>query len=133
METKWLGRLLLALCFCSPLLAQDTVPTGSNPGDMLSQSISDLMTLQSEMESLNESILKLNNELATSQGELSLLKASLFAYQSRADQLLKRSKELLRICADFKKSSDFNRLVWWVGIPVALVGGLTIGYYAWGR
>ncbi len=133
METRWPLKLLLALFLASPCLGQDTPQAGSNPGDMLNQSINDLMSLETELTSLNELILKLNNELATSQGELSLLKASLSAYQNRADQLLKRSKELLRICADFKTSSTFNQTVWMVGIPVAIIGGLAAGYYLGGR
>lgn len=130
---KCFGVLLFGLFLSLPLLGQDTAQAGLNSGDILSQSIDELLSLEIELTSLNASILKLKNELMTSQDELSLLKASLFAYQSRVEQLLKRSKELLKICEGYKKSSAFNFTVWAVGIPAALVGGLAIGYYIGGR
>ncbi len=132
MATRKFGLLFLLLsCVLSSAWSvepsADGQPASEQVGNLLDDSLKNLQEIESELVRLNNDSLKLKDLLTASQADSTALRLSLEEYRKRAEQLLKRQGELLRICSNLKKSSQASSLAWQIGIPSALVVGLVVG------
>lgn len=122
---------LLAFCFLSSAWSVEPSEAGQpgseQVGTLLDDSLKNLQEIESELIRLNNDSIKLKDLLTASQADSTALRSSLEEYRKRAEQLLKRQGELLKICSKLKESSLASNLAWQIGIPSALVVGIVAG------
>jgi len=133
----WL-RLFLFLFLSAQVFSQDTsTETGSLIDDTLT-TLEDILKeaecWKNRVDSLQRIIGDLEKQIKTSEtlsDELETLlvqqKSLLMTYQKRVDQLSKRYARLLLMSQSLKKSFVNERMIYIIGIPAALVVGITAG------